>query len=66
MSDTPILSDYIDGYDGLAQELGRSVRTIRRWKALGEAPPCTRIQNRVLFRREAVREWLANHEAKPA
>ena len=53
-----VLSDYIEGDEGLARELNKSPRTIMRWRALGEAPPCTRIGRDIWYSRKAVRDWL--------
>lgn len=43
----------------LATELGVSTVTLRRWDI-----PGVRLGNRMLYRREAVREWLLTRERK--
>lgn len=42
----------------LAEELGRSVRTLQLWRAQRTGPPFIRLGSQILYRREAVREWL--------
>lgn len=53
----PLLSEYLTDRE-LAVQLGRSHRTIARWRRLREGPPVTRVGRRVLYRRSAVAEWL--------
>ena len=48
-----------------AAELGIDKRTLERWHRLREAPPRTKIGKRVLYRREAVAEWLRSCEQVP-
>ncbi len=53
----------------LAEELGRSTRTLDRWAIHGMGPARTRIGSRKLYRRVAVLDWLRSREspsAKPA
>jgi predicted site-specific integrase-resolvase len=57
----PILSDYMEDQE-LATDLGRSTRTLARWRRLGEGPPIVKVGRQVLYRREAVREWLGRLE----
>ena len=55
----------LDGYLTItecAAELGVDQRTIQRWHRLREAPPRTKIGNKILYRREAVAEWLRSRE----
>lgn len=59
----------LDGYISerqLAEQIGRTVRTVRRWAALREGPPRTRVGKQVLYRLESVREWLASLEKDAA
>ena len=58
-----VLSDYIPE-DELAAELGVCRRTLRRWFVLGEGPPRRKIGQRILYRRKAVENWLAEGESR--
>ena len=60
-----LLADYLTP-DELAQELGKSVRTIARWDSLRTGPPKTVIGKKAYYRREAVRQWLLRQEQKQA
>lgn len=64
-----LLSDYLDE-NAAAAALHVCTKTLRRWRALGDGPPMTRLGRKVLFRRTAIAEWLAAKEAavrrKPA
>ena len=46
----------------LAEALGVAVRTVERWHVLREGPPRVRMGQRVLYRRDAVRQWLLSRE----
>jgi excisionase family DNA binding protein len=48
--------------ESLSKDLGVSVRTIDRWVSLRLAPPRVVIGKLILFRREAVSEWLRSRE----
>ncbi len=61
---TPLFEGYLTK-EQLAAELGRSARTIDRWALSGQAPAPTHIGRTVLFRRDAVLEWLRSQEATP-
>jgi excisionase family DNA binding protein len=66
--DTASTSPIFEGYltkEQLAAQLGRSPRTIDRWALTGHAPAPTRIGRTVLFRRDAVLEWLRGQESAP-
>jgi excisionase family DNA binding protein len=66
--DTASASPIFEGYlskNELAAQLGRSPRTIDRWALSGQAPAPTRIGRTVLYRRDAVLEWLRNQETTP-
>ncbi len=56
-----LLDDYLTP-DQLAEELGKSVRTIARWDGLRIGPPKTVIGKKPYYRREAVRKWLLRQE----
>jgi hypothetical protein len=52
--------------DQLAAEIGRSVRTLARWRALGEGPPVTRIGRQILYRESSAKAWLESLEEEVA
>ena len=55
----------LDGYmteEELAEEIGRGVRTLARWRSLGEGPPAVRLGRQLLYRRTSVATWLASLE----
>lgn len=56
-----ILSDYLTKRD-LAEQLGRSVRTVDRMALNGDGPPPTRIGRTTLYRRDAILKWLRDRE----
>ncbi len=56
-----LLAEYLTP-DELAEELGKSPRTIARWDGLRIGPPKTVIGKKTYFRREAVRQWLLTQE----
>ncbi len=56
-----LLEDYLTP-DQLAEELGKSVRTIARWDRLRIGPPKTLVGKRPFYRRDAVRQWLLRKE----
>jgi hypothetical protein len=56
-----ILSDFLTKQE-LATELGREMRTLDRWDALGIGPPRTKIGRKVFYRRSSVQKWLAAQE----
>jgi predicted site-specific integrase-resolvase len=57
-----LLADYLSETE-LARILGRTQRTLLRWRSIGKAPPYTRVGGRILYRIEAVRKWLEAREA---
>ena len=61
MSETKILGDYLDE-PALAKELGRSTRTIARWRAKRKGPAPTFIGRAPVYRIDAVRNWLKAKE----
>ena len=57
----------LDGYltvTECAAELCIDKRTLERWHRLREGPPRTKIGKKVLYRREAVADWLRLREKK--
>jgi hypothetical protein len=61
MSTTHVL-DGLLSEDETARELGRCRRTLKRWRDLREGPPFIRVGRQILYRREAVRDWLISRE----
>jgi hypothetical protein len=59
-----ILSEYLTKED-LAAQLNRSIRSLDRWALNGDGPPYVRIGRRILYRREAILEWLKGLETTP-
>jgi predicted DNA-binding transcriptional regulator AlpA len=65
----PQVSEILDGYltkRDLARELHRNQRTVDRWHTQRIGPPRITVGNLVLFRREAVNEWLCSREQRRA
>lgn len=58
-----LLSDYLS-MTQLAAELGKSPRTLERWRAHGELPPHTLIGHTRVFRRSSVVAWLESREKR--
>jgi hypothetical protein len=55
----------LDGYvsrEQLAKELGKALRTIDRWERRRIGPPRVVIGRMILYRREAIRDWLLLQE----
>jgi excisionase family DNA binding protein len=46
----------------LAERLGISTRTLCRWFRLAKGPPRIKIGRRVLYREEAVHNWMLAQE----
>jgi predicted DNA-binding transcriptional regulator AlpA len=60
-----INSSTLDGLlrrEDLAKQLGVSPRTIDRWHALRQGPPRVCIGRTILYRIDAVRQWLQKRE----
>ena len=62
-ADTGLLTGWLDRTD-LARELTLSVDTLQRWETRRMGPPCVRVGRKVLYRMEAVRDWLREQEAR--
>ena len=58
---TPVMDDLMSEEE-LAAEIGRGVRTLARWRALGEGPKFLRIGRELRYRRESVRAWILGLE----
>ena len=65
ISPNPILGDYLSERE-LAALLERSERTLARWRRARTGPSFTQIGRKILYRAEAVREWLASREVSHA
>ena len=61
--DTGLLTGWLNRTD-LARELTLSVDTLPRWETRRMGPPCVRVGRKVLYRMEAVRDWLREQEAR--
>lgn len=44
--------------------MGLSASTLKRWEGARTGPPCVRVGRRVVYRLEAVRDWLREQEAR--
>ena len=64
-ADTGLLTGWLDRAD-LARELTLSVDTLQRWETRRMGPPCVRVGRKVIYRMEAVRDWLREQEARKA
>jgi hypothetical protein len=47
-----------------AWQLTLSVDTLQRWETRRMGPPCVRVGRKVLYRMDAVRDWLREQEAR--
>jgi hypothetical protein len=56
-----LLADYLEEQP-LAQEIGVTVRTLRRWRRERKGPPITHIGRKVVYSLEGLRRWLAANE----
>jgi predicted DNA-binding transcriptional regulator AlpA len=59
-----LLADYLSPSE-LARWLGISRRTLDRLHSLRQGPPRTAIGRKVIYRLDAVREWLRAREMGP-
>jgi len=51
--------------DGLANEVKKTPRTVRRWVAAGIGPPWSKIGNTRIFDPDKVPGWIARSEWEP-
>ena len=63
--DTGLLTGWLDRADR-ARELTLSVDALQRWETRRMGPPCVRVGRKVIYRMEAVRDWLREQEARKA
>ena len=63
--DSGLLTGWLNRTD-LARELTLSVDTLQRWETRRMGPPCVRVGRNLLYRMEAVRDWLQEQEARKA
>ena len=63
--DSGLLTGWLNRTD-LAREPTLSVDTLQRWETRRMGPPCVRVGRKVLYRMEAVRDWLREQEARKA
>ncbi len=61
--DTNLLGGWLERAE-LARELTLSIDTLQRWETRRVGPPCVRVGRKVLYRKDAVREWLREQEAR--
>lgn len=70
MSDVSnIKKSVLDGYltrEELAEELGKTPRTLDRWASLRVGPPRSKIGRTVVYRVAAVQSWLIQQEDEAA
>jgi predicted DNA-binding transcriptional regulator AlpA len=59
--DRPVLDELLTAKK-LAAELGLNRRTVDRWHRAGTGPPRTLVGRQVYYRRDTVRQWLAEQE----
>jgi hypothetical protein len=60
-----ILADYLTEGE-LAKELGKKTpRTLEIWRQQRTGPAWTKIGRKVVYRRDAVIEWLKSQEQQP-
>lgn len=67
-SNPAIAADTMAGFitpDDLARRLRVSPRTLARWHAARKGPPRCVVGKLILYRSEAVRDWLAGLERDP-
>jgi hypothetical protein len=62
---TEILKDYVSR-EQLADNIGKSTKTLVRWELDGRGPPVTRIGRDVLYYIPSVQKWLRQQEEQSA
>jgi hypothetical protein len=63
VEETGLLEGWLNRAE-LAHELAISVDTLQRRETRRVGPPCVRVGRKVLYRKDAVREWLCEQEAR--
>jgi hypothetical protein len=48
-----------------AEELNVSVRTLRKWRQIGEGPPYVEVGRQIHYRDESRAAWLKGREVRP-
>jgi hypothetical protein len=49
----------------VAEELGKSPRTLRKWRQLGIGPPWTAVGRLIIYNDESRAAWLKSCEVQP-
>ena len=49
-----------------AEEIGHSVRTLRKWRQLGIGPPYVKVGRQIHYSDESRAAWLKSREVQPA
>lgn len=49
----------------VADFIGKSRQTMRRWRAQGRGPTAMKLGRSVMYTREAVSEWLIANQLRP-
>jgi DNA-binding transcriptional MerR regulator len=65
--ESPPLSALLQGYvtpPQLAQQLGITLRTLRRWEQKRLAPPRTVIARQIFYRVSSVKSWMESREQR--
>ena len=65
MAKPKLLDDYIQWPDEFAAEVGKSSRTVQRWRRLGLAPRITVCGNLQTVSPEDQRDWLKSRREAP-
>jgi hypothetical protein len=58
MSKGNVLHDYLTEAE-LAKELGRTTKSLQRWRGLGIGPAFSTTGRTIIYHRKAVADWLA-------
>ena len=62
------MSQILAGYlsePTLAEQLGKTVRTLQLWRQTRQGPPWTKIGDTVMYAEDSVRAWLKSLEQQP-
>lgn len=60
----PILAGYLSEAE-LAEQLHKSVRTLRVWRQRREGPPWIKLGGDVMYAEDSTRAWLKSLEQQP-